>query len=174
LDNRDTISCSAQLDRVNNSLLYPKDDNMSAFQELFSTFITVINIPPYSMIICLFSYSLLFYMAPSVSLRMALLLYLTYAILDPTPRSPIKPPLIEKIQPYCNRIWFFRLTAKYFSCKLHKTYDLSPGKSYIFAYHPHGVIGMGCSMGLATDASNFRQVFPGVRQSVCSIASTTS
>ena len=34
-------------------------------------------------------------------------------------------------------------TQRYFNARLHKTADLAPGKPYIFAYHPHGVLSFG-------------------------------
>lgn len=145
-----------------------RQQKLPSLQGFFSTFVAVINIPPYTMLSCVVLYSFLFYTIPSVSARTFLALYLIYGILDPTPQSPTKPRLVEKLQPYCNKIWFFRWTAQYFPCQLHKTCDLSPNdNTYLFAYHPHGVIGMGCCTGLCTDASDFHKMFPGVRFFVC-------
>jgi hypothetical protein len=40
----------------------------------------------------------------------------------------------------------------YFPMKLVKTAELDPASSYIFGYHPHGIISMGAFCGFGTDA----------------------
>lgn len=63
----------------------------------------------------------------------------------------------------------FRWVALYFPVRLVKTAELLPvvddkndPRPYIFAYHPHGVIGMGCCTALHTNACGFDRLFPGV------------
>jgi hypothetical protein len=41
--------------------------------------------------------------------------------------------------------------ADYFPIRLHKTVDIPPTKSYIFGYHPHGIISLGAFVNFATD-----------------------
>jgi len=73
-------------------------------------------------------------------------------------------PWIKKWQNWFGSLWWIRWTAEYFSTRLIKTVDLDPHRSYIFAYHPHGVISMGANLALSTDGCNFTKVFPGVSQ----------
>jgi len=54
--------------------------------------------------------------------------------------------------------WFKNLTwwkhfANFFPCKLHKSCDLDPNQTYVFGYHPHGIIAMGGFINFATNVS---------------------
>ena len=58
------------------------------------------------------------------------------------------------------RIWkYFR---DYFPITLVKTSELEPSKTYIFGYHPHGVLCAGAFCNFATEATDFTDVFPGI------------
>lgn len=58
-------------------------------------------------------------------------------------------------------IWkYFR---DYFPIQLVKTCDLPADRNYLFGYHPHGIMVAGGVCNFATDATNFRQLFPGIR-----------
>jgi hypothetical protein len=50
----------------------------------------------------------------------------------------------------------------FFPISLHKTAELNPDDRYIFGYHPHGIIGFGAISCFATEAHNFRKLFPGI------------
>jgi len=54
--------------------------------------------------------------------------------------------------------WF----ADYFPISLHKTVTLDPSANYIFGYHPHGIISVGAFCNFATDATGFKDLFPGI------------
>ncbi|CAF1169774.1 unnamed protein product [Rotaria sp. Silwood1] len=63
--------------------------------------------------------------------------------------------------------WFRRLAwwkwfADYFPIHLHKTYDLPADRSYIFGYHPHGIISLGAFCNFATEATCFEEKFPNI------------
>ncbi|CAJ1954863.1 unnamed protein product [Cylindrotheca closterium] len=138
--------------------------------DCITTLVATLNMPPYSILICMLIYGCLLYASIQWSwiyLRTLLLLYMLHAVLlDRTAQATTKPKWVQRLQPKCNKNVFFRLTAKYFSCKLHPTSQkLDPDQSYLFAYHPHGIIGMGASLALATDASGFSTTFPGIRRS---------
>jgi len=137
------------------------------FRDVFLPLVATVNTPPYSMMSCLFlTCSLLFYCAEAV--RTALVLYLVYCVADQLPKKPQKPYVVKMLQRWCNNSWFFRWTADYFPCKLHKSscssgvHEEEDNGPYIFAYHPHGVIGMGVNIALNTNACNFQKMFPGV------------
>ncbi len=54
------------------------------------------------------------------------------------------------------------MTTYFPQCKLHKTADLDPKKSYIFGQHPHGVLAYGTWLGFGTNALGFDTLFPGI------------
>ncbi|CAG8458446.1 1642_t:CDS:2 [Diversispora eburnea] len=49
--------------------------------------------------------------------------------------------------------------------------DLDPSKSYVFGYHPHGVISVGAWTNFATEANNFSKLFPGINCRLLTLAS---
>jgi 2-acylglycerol O-acyltransferase 2 len=61
--------------------------------------------------------------------------------------------------------WVRRMTvwkwfAQYFPITLYKTAELPPDRSYLFGYHPHGVISIGAFAAFATEACGFEEKFP--------------
>ncbi|KAJ9054129.1 diacylglycerol O-acyltransferase 1 [Entomophthora muscae] len=67
--------------------------------------------------------------------------------------------------------WFrellvWRAFANYFPVSLVKESELSPEKTYLFGYHPHGIYGTGAFVCFATEALGVSQVFPGLRTSL--------
>jgi 2-acylglycerol O-acyltransferase 2 len=50
----------------------------------------------------------------------------------------------------------------YFPIHLHKTCDLPADRSYIFGYHPHGIISFGAIGNFATEATGFEEKFPNI------------
>jgi hypothetical protein len=66
-------------------------------------------------------------------------------------------------------IW--RLYAEYFPIRLHRTVELDPSKNYIFAYHPHGIISHGAFGNFCTDATGFKELFPGIKNTLLTIDS---
>ncbi|XP_070538479.1 2-acylglycerol O-acyltransferase 1-like [Ptychodera flava] len=64
--------------------------------------------------------------------------------------------------------WFRNLDtwkhlANYFPIKLFKTSALDPTNNYIFAYHPHGILGIGSYAHFGTEGTNFSELFPGIK-----------
>ncbi|CAF1155962.1 unnamed protein product, partial [Didymodactylos carnosus] len=59
----------------------------------------------------------------------------------------------------------------YFPIHLHKTCDLSPDRSYIFGYHPHGIISLGAFCNFATEATDFEHEFPGINLRLLTLTS---
>lgn len=61
---------------------------------------------------------------------------------------------------------FGRSIARYFPLELRKSSpnaDFDPESVYMFGYHPHGVISIGCFMQFAFDATGANAMFPGLR-----------
>lgn len=123
--------------------------------------VATFTVPPYAMQLCTTLYAGLLYFC--VPLRPMLLAYQGYCIMErSTSQSSQMKPWIRKWQNTFGSLWWIRWTAEYFSTRLIKTVDLDPSKSYIFAYHPHGVISMGANLALSTNGCQFNKVFPGV------------
>lgn len=63
--------------------------------------------------------------------------------------------------------WFrnqavWRYLANYFPIKLIKTVDLPTDQNYLFGYHPHGIMGLGCIMNFCTNSTDFPKLYPGL------------
>lgn len=58
--------------------------------------------------------------------------------------------------------WIWKMFAAYFPLRLYRSTQLSPGKRYVFGYHPHGVAFRGAMGALAADSAGFSQLFPGI------------
>jgi 2-acylglycerol O-acyltransferase 2 len=57
---------------------------------------------------------------------------------------------------------YFKLFRDYFPISLVKSVDLPADQTYIFGYHPHGIIALGCLINFATDVTGFTRLFPGI------------
>jgi len=74
-------------------------------------------------------------------------------------------------QPIRNKRWstplrnasLWKHFAAYFPMKLVKTAELDPKKTYVFAYHPHGVICLGGWGNFMTNATGFDDLFYGIQ-----------
>lgn len=49
--------------------------------------------------------------------------------------------------------------------------DLTPDRSYLFGYHPHGIIGVGAVANFGTEATEFAESFPGIRPHLLTLGS---
>jgi hypothetical protein len=61
--------------------------------------------------------------------------------------------------------WWWKMVRNYFPILLVKqntetVYD--PKKVYMFGYHPHGIISVGCFISFAADATGVSKLFPGI------------
>jgi len=64
-------------------------------------------------------------------------------------------------------IW--RLYSEYFPIRLHRTVELDPKRNYIFAYQPHGIISHGAFGNFCTEATGFKQLFPGIKNTLLTL-----
>lgn len=102
----------------------------------------------------MFSIMLLF-SSPWTSIPM--ILYLSWMLLGPG------QPIQERSWKKPLRRWsLWKHFVDYFPMKLIRTVELDPQKTYIFCYHPHGVICLGGWGNFVTDATGFEQAFPGI------------
>jgi 2-acylglycerol O-acyltransferase 2 len=61
--------------------------------------------------------------------------------------------------------WF----CDFFPMHLHKTVDLPNDRSYIFGFHPHGILSFSAFGNFATNGTGFQQLFPGIKLSVLTL-----
>lgn len=68
--------------------------------------------------------------------------------------------------------WVARYFVDYFPMKVVKGFDgdLDPSRNYLFTNHPHGYMCMGVGGVFGSDASNFSQLFPGIRTTPLTLA----
>ncbi|KAI5848977.1 diacylglycerol acyltransferase-domain-containing protein [Tricharina praecox] len=64
-------------------------------------------------------------------------------------------------------IW--RLYTEYFPIRLHRTVELDPKRNYILAYQPHGIISHGAFGNFCTEATGFKQLFPGIKNTLLTL-----
>lgn len=99
--------------------------------------------------------------------RALMLAYLAWIAIDDlvlkTPRRAGRR--IERLR----HLRIFSLFRDYFPIRLHKTVDLDPTQRYIFCFHPHGILGFGLFINLATEANGWSTLFPGIKVSVLTL-----
>jgi hypothetical protein len=122
-------------------------------------------VPIFTILIFFMLYLWLLYHAIRIHNRYLLTAVIVYTLrlfLDKTPRNGGW----TSVSPAWRR-WFrnypgFRYLGEYFDARIVKEKDLDPTQQYIFAYHPHGIIGVGACCHLATNGADFETHFPGV------------
>ena len=121
---------------------------------------------------CTILYFYLFFSSyTSVYLKSLLFIYGVYCFSSRTPaRGGYENiPGIKKI---AQNLPVFKYAFEYFgkgTSKVVKGFDgtFDSSKNYLFAYHPHGVIGLGAAFTFSTKATNFSTLFPGLNVSLC-------
>jgi Diacylglycerol acyltransferase len=123
------------------------------------------QVPFNSMLCCASIFGVAMYHGNMV-VRTSLAAYFMYGILDPSPITGHVFWSYDTINGVFRHFWGFRHVTKFFPVTLQKTQDLDPNnnRAYVFLYHPHGVISMGCSCALTTNGCNFDDVFPGIKR----------
>lgn len=66
-----------------------------------------------------------------------------------------------------SRIW--SLFGAYYPARLHRSEPLEPTRKYVFGYHPHGIISHGAFAAFATEALGFKQLFPGITNTLLTL-----
>ena len=131
----------------------------------------ILHIPMYMMVVCITVYFVTFHFAP-LWLRTVLLAYqFAYSPLAGYD-STIASLIPQSWKKFMRSEFTIRWTAEYFRMRLVKTAELDPRHSYLFAYHPHGVISMGYATGLCTNGCRFEDVFPGIDRSGTTLKAT--
>ncbi|CCG82856.1 Diacylglycerol O-acyltransferase 1, partial [Taphrina deformans PYCC 5710] len=95
-----------------------------------------------------------------------IIVYLVWTIIDDAPENGT-----DRRQMWLRKSKLWRWFTDYYPMTLHKTHELDPKRKYIFGYHPHGIISMGAMGNLATEATGFTELFPGITNTVLTLAS---
>lgn len=112
----------------------------------------------------------LFWFVVAIPLSWPLLLpYLVYVFFLATAHADGSAPYRRSERLRSLPLW--RLYADYFPMRLHRTVPLDPARNYVFAYHPHGIISHGAFGNFVTEATGFKQLFPGIRNTLLTIDS---
>lgn len=110
---------------------------------------------------CWLLFGYIFYSQPI--LRLPLLLYHLWIISPPGRRAvgtSHMPWLARSLPLYWGQ-------ARYFAgSRLIKTAELDPSRSYVWAGHPHGLLGNSYFLAFCTDLLGFSKLFPGIRLSI--------
>mmetsp|Transcript_110463 Transcript_110463/g.219604 ORF Transcript_110463/g.219604 Transcript_110463/m.219604 type:complete len:277 (+) Transcript_110463:76-906(+) len=89
----------------------------------------------------------------------ALLAYFGHIYLDKSPERG------GKLHHWMRESMLWRHMADYFPVELRKMNpdtEFPAGNVYMFGYHPHGIISVGCFVNFATSATGFKKLFPGI------------
>jgi hypothetical protein len=133
------------------------------WRDLFLTINCMLTVPMYSMMLCMAFFLAALAQVPVTWLRWLMLLYIPWCLMDATPTAGGWKQWRSMARNWPGFQWL----AEYFDMELIKEEELDPSKKYIFLYHPHGVIGIGCNAALNTNGCHFEKVFPGVSLYLC-------
>jgi len=112
------------------------------------------------LVLIIVSLSLLF----SVVYTIPMILYMTWMYFDKAPSNG-KGRRFE----WARQLSVFNYMRDYFPVNLIKTADLDPTKTYIFGYHPHGILSVGAFVNFCTEATGWSQKFPGIKASLLTL-----
>ncbi|WFD33431.1 2-acylglycerol O-acyltransferase [Malassezia cuniculi] len=94
-----------------------------------------------------------------------LLVYFIWIRFDPAPESG------GRRFHFMRSLFLWRWFAEYFPIKIVKTAEIPPTEKYLFAYHPHGIVGLSAVGGFGSEGAGFSRIFPGIRMHVLTLVS---
>lgn len=127
-------------------------------RQLISCIITFLLLPMSMFMTCLLIYLAIF-VDKSRILAVILAIYFTHIYLD---KSHEKGALAR---PDFKTWSFWKSLSDYFPVVLLKQNPetiFDPKEKYMFGYHPHGIISVGCFVNFAADANGVSEMFPGI------------
>lgn len=87
-------------------------------------------------------------------------------------QKPLQKPLNFSNRSEWMRNWvWWEYYRDYFPARLVKTADLPATSNYLFCVYPHGILSSGAFCSFASNATNFRGVFPGLVSDVLTLSS---
>jgi 2-acylglycerol O-acyltransferase 2 len=128
-------------------------------RQLFACILTFMLLPVSMLTTLVWMYMAIFNDKYHIFLPL-LLIYATHIYFDD---SHIKG---NKGKSWLKRLFLWKLLGNYFPVLLVKhnpdtVYD--PNEIFMFGYHPHGIISVGCFVSFAADATGASEMFPGIR-----------
>jgi 2-acylglycerol O-acyltransferase 2 len=118
--------------------------------------------------LALASFASLFFFLCAIPIFWPILLpYLIYCL---TSKASTNGTLSHRSE-FLRSLPLWSLFASYFPARLHRTQELPPTRKYIFGYHPHGIISMGAFAAFATESRGFKQLFPGITNTLLTLDS---
>jgi 2-acylglycerol O-acyltransferase 2 len=127
-------------------------------RQLFSCIITFLLLP-LSMLITLILLFLSIFIDKTKILGSFMIIYFIYIYFDKSHEKGAIPSLRFKT------FSFWKSLSNYFPALLLKQNPetiFDPNKKYMFGYHPHGIISVGCFVNFAADANGTAEMFPGI------------
>jgi 2-acylglycerol O-acyltransferase 2 len=127
-------------------------------RQLFSCILTFLFLPLSMFITALLIYLALFH-DTSHLLLLFLLLYFTHIFFDKSHERGALANIAFKTSS------FWKALSDYFPVVLLKANPdtvFDPNERYMFGYHPHGIISVGCFVNFAADANGVSEMFPGI------------
>jgi 2-acylglycerol O-acyltransferase 2 len=128
-------------------------------RQLFSCIITFLFLPLSMFTTSLLIYLALFHDTSSHLLGLTLLIYFTHIYFD---KSHERGALVNSAFKTSS---FWKSLSDYFPVVLLKANPdtiFDPKERYMFGYHPHGIISVGCFVNFAADANGVSEMFPGI------------
>lgn len=114
------------------------------------------------------------FISHNIYLRISCILYMSWMVLWDRKRCdgigyPCDKFPFNNLRQLIRKNWLYATFCAYFPIRLHKLAEL-PAKDpktgrkcqYLFACHPHGVIGVGTMSVFATDEVGFKELYPGI------------
>mmetsp|Transcript_19680 Transcript_19680/g.35106 ORF Transcript_19680/g.35106 Transcript_19680/m.35106 type:complete len:444 (+) Transcript_19680:25-1356(+) len=132
-------------------------------------FFVLLTFAPLNMIECTslyFAYA--WYFRNNMSMIVPWIAYAIYIFFD---RNPSRGGY-RWCKNWFRSLYLHRFVAEYYPCKLIKTADLPKDQNFVFGYHPHGVISIGAQANFGTDATGFKQLFPGIEMTLMTLRLT--
>ncbi|KAI0223952.1 diacylglycerol O-acyltransferase 1 [Massospora cicadina] len=86
-----------------------------------------------------------------------ILAYLIYIAIDKTSING------GRASDYLQNLFIWKWLAEFFPATLKVEYPLDPAKTYIFGYHPHGILSTGAFINFSTQATGLGKKLPGLK-----------
>ncbi|KLT45344.1 DAGAT-domain-containing protein [Cutaneotrichosporon oleaginosum] len=72
---------------------------------------------------------------------------------------------------WARRFPLWKYFCQYYPCSMIKEADLPADRTYVFGYHPHGIISMGAVATFATEYTGFSENYPGIKSHLLTLDS---
>ncbi|KAJ9054130.1 diacylglycerol O-acyltransferase 1 [Entomophthora muscae] len=91
--------------------------------------------------------------------------YLGYIVIDKTPENG------GRVSRWFQSIFLWKWLAEFFPASLQVEQPLDASKTYIFGYHPHGILSTGAFINFGTQATGLSEKLPGLNLKVLTLNS---